>query len=52
MTAEAIGRVVWAPDPVRQKNAGHTIDDVLVLPDESLLTRPFGVRLPIREFGS
>ncbi|MFC4067405.1 Uma2 family endonuclease [Actinoplanes subglobosus] len=35
MTAEPVGPVVWAPDPVKQRNAGHTIEDVLALPDEA-----------------
>ncbi|MEU4562042.1 Uma2 family endonuclease [Actinoplanes sp. NPDC023936] len=35
MTAEPLGPVVWAPDPVKQQKAGYTIEDVLSLPDEA-----------------
>ncbi|GAA2707632.1 Uma2 family endonuclease [Actinoplanes palleronii] len=35
MTAEPIGEVVWAPDLVKQRKAGYTIEDVLALPDEA-----------------
>jgi Uma2 family endonuclease len=33
MTAEPIGELVWSPDPMRQKLASYTVEDVLRLPD-------------------
>ena len=27
--------IPWQPDPVRQRLAGHTIEDVLALPDDA-----------------
>ena len=33
MTAEPIGTVGWAPDPMRQRLADYTVEDVLTLPD-------------------
>jgi Uma2 family endonuclease len=33
MTAEPTGHVVWTPNPIRQRLADHTIEDVLTLPD-------------------
>ena len=35
MTAEPTGHVVWSPDPIRQRLAVHTLDDVLTLPDDA-----------------
>jgi Uma2 family endonuclease len=36
MTAQPTGgHVMWFPDPIRQRAADHTIEDVLHLPDES-----------------
>jgi Uma2 family endonuclease len=35
MTAEPAGRVLWSPDPVRQRLADHTVEDVLNLPDDA-----------------
>lgn len=33
MTAEATGPVMWTPDPIKQRLAGHTIESILSLPD-------------------
>jgi Uma2 family endonuclease len=35
MTAEPIGDVMWTPDPVKQKRAGYTVEDVLLLPEDA-----------------
>jgi Uma2 family endonuclease len=35
MTAEPTGRVVWSPDPIRQRLANYSIEDVLNLPDDA-----------------
>ena len=35
MTAEPAGSVMWSPDPVKQKMALHTVEDVLALPDDA-----------------
>jgi Uma2 family endonuclease len=35
MTAEPTGHVAWSPDPVKQRNAGYTFEDVLRLPDDA-----------------
>lgn len=35
MTAEPMGRVEWSPDPLKQKRAGYTVEDVLNLPDDA-----------------
>ncbi|MBU2662982.1 Uma2 family endonuclease [Actinoplanes bogorensis] len=35
MTAEATGHVMWSPDPIRQRLAVHTLEDVLALPDDA-----------------
>jgi Uma2 family endonuclease len=35
MTAEPMGDVVWTPDPIKQKRAGYTVEDVLALPDDA-----------------
>ncbi|MFC7274093.1 Uma2 family endonuclease [Paractinoplanes rhizophilus] len=35
MTAEPIGDVVWTPDPVKQRLAGYTVEDVFKLPDDA-----------------
>ena len=35
MTAEATGHVMWSPDPVRQRLASHTLEDVLKLPADA-----------------
>jgi len=35
MTAEPIGHVMWTPDPIRQRSADHTVEDVLNLPDDA-----------------
>jgi Uma2 family endonuclease len=32
MTAEPIGELVWSPDPMKQRLAGYTVEDVLKLP--------------------
>ncbi|GAA3335927.1 Uma2 family endonuclease [Amorphoplanes nipponensis] len=35
MTAEPTGHVMWTPDPIRQRLAAATIEDVLCLPDDA-----------------
>lgn len=35
MTAEPAGHVMWTPDPIRQRAANYTIEDVLELPDDA-----------------
>jgi Uma2 family endonuclease len=35
VTAEPTGHVMWSPDPIRQRLAVHTIEDVLNLPDDA-----------------
>jgi Uma2 family endonuclease len=35
VTAEPTGHVMWSPDPIRQRLAAHTIEDVLNLPDDA-----------------
>jgi Uma2 family endonuclease len=35
MTAQPAGRVMWAPDPIKQRLAIYTIEDVLSLPDDA-----------------
>ena len=35
MTAEPTGDVVWTPDPIKQRAAGYTVEDVLGLPDDA-----------------
>ncbi|RZU50326.1 Uma2 family endonuclease [Krasilnikovia cinnamomea] len=35
MTAETAGHVMWSPDPVTQRAAGYTLEDVLNLPDDA-----------------
>jgi Uma2 family endonuclease len=35
MTAEPMGDFVWAPDPIKQKRAGYTVEDVFALPDDA-----------------
>ena len=49
MTAEPIGRVGWAPDTVKQKQAGSTVEDVLNPPDDLAPSAPFEIRLPIAD---
>ncbi|WP_433722305.1 Uma2 family endonuclease [Actinoplanes sp. CA-051413] len=35
MTAEPTGHVMWTPDPIRQRAANYTVEDVLDLPDDA-----------------
>ena len=35
MTAEPTGHAMWSPDPIRQRLAAHTLEDVLTLPDDA-----------------
>jgi Uma2 family endonuclease len=35
MTAEATGHVMWAPNPIKQRLANYTLEDVLLLPDDA-----------------
>jgi Uma2 family endonuclease len=35
VTAEPTDRVRWAPDPMRQRLADYTIEDILLLPDDA-----------------
>jgi Uma2 family endonuclease len=35
VTAEPTGQVMWSPDPIRQRLAAHTLEDVLTLPDDA-----------------
>jgi Uma2 family endonuclease len=35
MTAEPIGDLLWSPDPMKQKRADYTVEDVLDLPDDA-----------------
>ncbi len=46
MTAEPIGRTGWAPDTVKQKQAGCTVELVAASDTELVLTAPFEIRLP------
>jgi hypothetical protein len=44
MTAQPVGsHVLWSPDPMRQRLAGHTVEDVLTL------QLPFSIELDIRD---
>ena len=54
MTAEPTGDVVWTPNPIRQRLADHTLEDVLTLPDgaprvELVRSAPFDIKLRIRD---
>jgi hypothetical protein len=33
MTAEPTGHVMWSPDPISQRLASYTLEDVLLLPE-------------------
>jgi Uma2 family endonuclease len=35
VTAEPAGHVMWSPNPLRQRLANHTVEDVLLLPDDA-----------------
>ena len=35
MTAEPASHVMWTPDPIRQRAANYTVEDVLELPDDA-----------------
>jgi Uma2 family endonuclease len=35
MTAQPVGEYTWSPDPVKQKRAGYTVEDVFSLPDSA-----------------
>ena len=35
MTAQPHGEVMWTPDPIKQRLASYTIEDVLSLPDDA-----------------
>lgn len=35
MTAEPTGHVMWSPDPVKQRRAVYSLEDVLLLPDDA-----------------
>ena len=35
MTAQPSGHVMWSPDPLRQRLADYTVEDVLSLPDDA-----------------
>lgn len=35
MTAESAGHVMWTPDPIKQRLATYTVEDVLHLPDDA-----------------
>ena len=35
MTAEPTGHVIWSPDPIRQRLAVYTLEDVLKLPEDA-----------------
>ncbi|AGZ46213.1 hypothetical protein AFR_39795 [Actinoplanes friuliensis DSM 7358] len=35
MTAQPAAHVMWTPDPIRQRLADHTVEDVLHLPDDA-----------------
>jgi Uma2 family endonuclease len=35
MTAQPTGHVMWFPDPVKQRLAQHTVEDVILLPDDA-----------------
>ncbi|GAB3969036.1 hypothetical protein V1634_20475 [Plantactinospora veratri] len=52
MTAEPVGpasRRPWSPDPVRQRLANHTIEDVRLL---LTLAKPFEARLRVRDIAA
>jgi Uma2 family endonuclease len=54
MTAEPTGHVMWSPDPIRQRLASHTLEDVLTLPaDAPRVELSDGVMtvVPSRTFG-
>jgi Uma2 family endonuclease len=35
MTAQPLGETTWTPDPVKQKRASYTVEDVFNLPDDA-----------------
>jgi Uma2 family endonuclease len=35
MTAQSAQRVMWTPDPMRQRLADYTVEDILLLPDDA-----------------
>jgi hypothetical protein len=35
MTAEPTGHVMWSPDPIKQRHAVYSLEDVLLLPDDA-----------------
>jgi Uma2 family endonuclease len=35
MTAQPAGHVMWTPDPVKQRLAAHTVEDVVLLPADA-----------------
>ena len=35
MTAAPAGRLIWSPDPIKQRMAGYFIEDVLNLPEDA-----------------
>jgi Uma2 family endonuclease len=35
MTAQPTGHAMWSPDPIRQRLAAHTLEDVLKLPEDA-----------------
>ena len=35
MTAQSAGHVMWTPNPVKQRLAAHTVEDVLLLPADA-----------------
>ena len=39
MTAEPTGHVMWSPDPIRQRSANFSLEDVLNLHDDAPLVR-------------
>ena len=40
MTAEPTGHVMWSPDPIWQRLAVHTLEDVLKLPEDAPRVEP------------
>jgi hypothetical protein len=63
VTAQPTGHAMWSPDPIRQRLAAHTVEDVLKLPEDAPRVElrdglmvvvpspkaPFDIRLPIRD---
>ena len=52
MTAQAVGRVMWTPDPMRQRLAGLVDGSYQLAADSDerlVLTAPFEIDLAVRD---